>query len=209
MNWRLASRLSVITLAILVVLLVLTVQNGSSLLSRAESIFTHSPTLQGDDLGGTPAPSFTLTDQNGTSVSLAQFHGKPVILTFLYTHCPDECPLTAEKLHSAMLELGSDATRIGVLAVSTDPIGYTPATARYFTRVHNMQNYWHYLIGTRSQLSPIWNNYNVYVENEQNSTNHSIALYIIDKQGHERAFFGSTDFTPDQVKQDIQTLLKE
>lgn len=209
MSWRLASRLSVITLAILVVLLVLTVQNGSSLLSRAQSLFTHTPSLQGDDLGGTPAPNFTLTDQNGAQVSLAQFRGKPVILTFLYTHCPDACPLTAERLHEAMLALGPDASKIGVLAVSTDPVGDTMSAAQHFSQTHNMQNYWHYLIGTRAQLSPVWNSYSIYVQNQPTSTNHSLAIYIIDKQGHERTLFTDTSFTPDQIKQDMQILLKE
>ena len=213
MNWRLASRLSVITLAVLVVILVLTVQDGHSLVSTVTNIFgSHSAgaaSLQGDNLGSTPAPNFTLTDQNGQQVSLAQYHGKPVILTFLYTHCPDECPLTAERLHAAMLALGPDASKIGVLAVSTDPVGDTKSAAQNFTQAHNMQNYWHYLIGSRSQLSPVWKNYNIYVQNQQALTDHTLAIYIIDKQGNERAFFGGTDFTPDQVKQDMQMLLKE
>src|SRR5262249_14671779 len=54
--------------------------------------------LKGYDLGGVPAPGFSLRDQNGAAVSLGALAGGPVVLTFLYTHCPDECPLTAEKL---------------------------------------------------------------------------------------------------------------
>ncbi|HCI78989.1 MAG TPA: hypothetical protein DHW02_04800, partial [Ktedonobacter sp.] len=91
----------------------------------------------------------------------------------------------------------------------TDPVGDTKSAAQNFTQAHNMQNYWHYLIGSRSQLSPVWKNYNIYVQNQQALTDHTLAIYIIDKQGNERAFFGGTDFTPDQVKQDMQMLLKE
>src|SRR5215467_16310528 len=54
--------------------------------------------LRGYDLGGVPAPGFSLRDQNGAVISLAALAGRPVVLTFMYTHCPDECPLTAEKL---------------------------------------------------------------------------------------------------------------
>src|SRR5690242_14255293 len=119
MNWRLASRLSVITSAILVVIVVTIIQqrniSGSS--------------LQGTGMGGSPAPNFRLTDQFGKSVSLAQFRGKPVVLTFLYTHCPDICPLTAEHLHSTMLELGKDAQNVAILAVSTDPLRDDQAAA--------------------------------------------------------------------------------
>ncbi len=207
MNWRLASRLSVITLAILVVVIVTVIQNNRGMFSGTAS--AGSSGLQGDDLGGTPAPNFTLTDQNGKQVSLAQFKGRPVVLTFLYTHCPDQCPLTAERLHSSMVTLGSDASKVGVVAVSTDPKGDTLQSAQKFTLQHNMQTYWHYLIGTQSTLSPIWDAYNVYAQGQQQSVDHTLAVYIIDKQGHERAFFGGNSFSPDQITTDLKILLKE
>ncbi|GAC1424054.1 MAG: hypothetical protein NVS4B1_34800 [Ktedonobacteraceae bacterium] len=207
MNWRLASRLSVITLAILVVVIVTVIQNNKGMFSGTAS--AGSSGLQGSDLGGTTAPNFTLTDQNGKQVSLSQFKGHPVVLTFLYTHCPDQCPLTAERLHSSMVALGSDATKVGVIAVSTDPNGDTLQAAQKFTLQHNMQDYWHYLIGTQQTLTPIWTAYNVYAQGQQQSVDHTLAIYIIDKQGHERAFFGGNNFNPDQVTTDLKILLKE
>ncbi len=207
MNWRLASRLSVITLAILVVVIVTIIQNNKGVFSSTGS--ASSSGLQGSDLGGTSAPNFTLTDQNGKQVSLSQFKGRPVVLTFLYTHCPDQCPLTAERLHSSMVTLGSDASKVGVVAVSTDPKGDTLQAAQKFTLQHNMQTYWHYLIGTQNTLSPVWDAYNVYAQGQQQSVDHTLAVYIIDKQGHERAFFGGNSFSPDQITTDLKILLKE
>ncbi len=207
MNWRLASRLSVITLTVLVIVIVLLIQNNRGLFSGTPA--ASSSGLQGSDLGGTPAPNFTLTDQNGMQISLAQFKGRPVVLTFLYTHCPDQCPLTAEHIHASMLSLGSDASKVGVLVVSADPKGDTTQTVQAFTKQHNMQDYWHYLIGTQATLSPVWNAYNVYVQGQQQSVDHSLATYIIDKQGRERAFFGGSDFTPNQMTTDLKILLKE
>ena len=215
MNWRLASRLSVITLAALVVIIVAVLGTRSGGLTSNASNLTpaaNSSGLQGTDLGGVPAPNFRLTDQFGKPVSLAQFKGKPVVLTFLYTHCPDQCPLTAEKLHAVMLSLGSDAQRVGVVAVSTDPKRATTAAALNFSQVHRMQNYWHYLLGTESELSPVWSSYSVYAAPTPTSTGgsvaHTTAVYIIDKQGRERVFFGS-DFTSEQLTKDLQILLKE
>ncbi len=212
MNWRLASRLSVITFAILVVVLVTLIQNNKGLFSTTQSTVsfgTSSSGLQGSDLGGTPAPDFSLTDQNGKQVSLSQFKGQPVVLTFLYTHCPDQCPLTAEKLHTALSSLGSDASKVGVLAVSTDPKGDTINTAQTFTQQHNMQGYWHYLVGPQDKLSPVWSSYNVYAQGQQQSVDHTLAIYMIDKQGHERAFFGGNTFKPEQIETDLKILLKE
>ena len=215
MNWRLASRLSVITLAALVLIIVAVLGTRSGGLTSNASNLTpaaNSSGLQGTDLGGVPAPNFRLIDQFGRPISLAQFKGKPVVLTFLYTHCPDQCPLTAEKLHAVMLSLGSDAQRVGVVAVSTDPKRDTTAAALNFSQVHRMQNYWHYLLGTESELSPVWSSYSVYAAptptSNGGSVAHTTAVYVIDKQGRERVFFGS-DFTSEQLTKDLQILLKE
>ncbi len=204
MNWRLASRLSVLTMAVLVIVVVTIAQTNKGLFSGASTAG-----LQGSDLGRTMAPNFTLTDQNGTQVSLAQFKGKPVILTFLYTHCPDQCPLTAERLHTALVALGGDAAKVGVIAVSTDPKGDTMAAAQKFTLQHGMQDYWHYLTGTQDTLSPVWASYNIYAQGQQQSVDHTLAIYLIDKQGRERSFYGGTNFKPDQITGDLKILLKE
>src|SRR5579883_2496096 len=158
MSWRLASRLSVLLLALLVVVIVAIIgERGDSLTGNASG--TTPSGLQGTNLGGTPAPDFHLTDQFGKQISLSQFKGEPVILTFLYTHCPDVCPLTAEKLHSTMQMLNGDAQKVGIIAVTIDPARDNQAAALSFSKSHNMQDYWHYLTGPRNQLSPIWSNY--------------------------------------------------
>ncbi len=133
--------------------------------------------------------------------------GKPVVVTFLYTHCPDICPLTAEKLHTALQGLGSQAQQVGVIAISTDPKGDTLAAAMNFSQAHNMENYWHYLIGTRNQLSPVWSNYHIYAAANQQTIAHSTGVFLIDKYGNERIFLGD-DFKPGQVTSDLQALLK-
>ena len=108
-----------------------------------------------------------------------------------------------------MVMLGGDATNVGVVAVSTDPKGDTQSAAQKFTLQHNMQGYWHYLLGTQDTLTPIWSAYNVYAQGQQQSVDHSLAVYIIDKQGRERAYFGGNNFTPNQVASDLKMLLKE
>lgn len=210
MNWRLASRLSVITLAVLVVVLVTLIQryeSGATNVSGSNNT-NNSSGLVGTDLGRKAAPDFRLTDQFGKQVALSDFKGMPVILTFLYTHCPDECPLTAEKLHNTMLKLGSDAQKVAVLAISTDPKGDTIASALSFSKTHNMTDYWHYLVGTQQSLNTVWSNYSIYAQSYQQSVNHSLATYVIDKQGLERVLLDNT-FTPDQMAANVQQLLKE
>jgi protein SCO1 len=205
-NWRLASRLSVITFAILVIIVVTVIQQQRSAASRSDTTLPSG--LAGTKLDSLPAPNFQLTDQSGKQISLAQFKGKPVVLTFMYTHCPDICPLTAEHLHSTMLKLGSDAKDVAILAVSTDPKRDDQAAAIKFTQEHNMQDYWHYLIGTNAQLSPIWSSYGVDAQQQQMMVSHSYAIFVIDKQGKERAFVDH-NFSPDQLASYLETLVHD
>jgi protein SCO1/2 len=206
-NWRLASRLSVITLAILVVILVTLLQRHEAGTPQANTaIGPDASGLQGSDLGGAPAADFRLTDQFGKQIALSQFKGKPVVLTFLFTHCPDVCPLTAEKLHATQQLLGSDAQNIGILAVSTDPKRDTVEAALNFSQAHSMQAAWHFLVGTQDLLSPVWSNYHIFAD--AGTGNHSLGVFVIDKQGRQRVFL-SHEFTPEQLKENLKILLKE
>ena len=213
MNWRLASRLSVVTLALLVVLTVavlgLRTTTGAPVTSL-NSTPTTSSGLQGTDLGGVTAPAFSLHDQFGKVVTLAQFAGKPVVLTFMYTHCPDVCPIMAERLHSVMVGLGADAQqRVAVVAISVDPRGDSVAAALNFSQVHHMADYWHFLVGTHEELAPVWTKYAIDAQPAASTVSmHTAILYVIDKQGHERALLDQ-DFTTAQLSGDLKTLLGE
>jgi protein SCO1/2 len=209
MSWRLASRLSVVTLALLVVIVVAFWGLRTNNTTVGATPSTNQSGLQGTDLGSTPAPDFRLSDQLGRQVALSQFRGEPVVLTFMYTRCPDVCPLTAEKLHQVQLLLGGDAARVEMLAVSIDPRGDTRTAAQKFSQTHKLTKNWHYLIGTHDQLSPVWNAYSVYAQDAvQNKITHTDALYLIDKQGRERVFFAD-DFTNEQLTSDLKVLLAE
>lgn len=211
MSWRLASRLSVITLALLVVLIVafLSLRNSTAGVVKTNSSASQTG-LQGTDLGSIPAPDFQLKDQLGNSIALAQFKGKPVVLTFLYTHCPDVCPLTAEKLHATMQSLGQNAQQVAVLAVSMDPKGDTAAAAQNFSKVHKMGDYWHFLLGAHDELAPVWASYSVDAQAATSSgtVSHSSAIYVIDKQGRERVLLDN-DFSSNQLAADLKILLGE
>lgn len=210
-NWRLASRLSVITLAVLVVILVTVLQQRNQAMTAAQQSgaeTTNAYGLQGTDLNAAPAPDFRLTDQFGKPVALSQFKGKPIVLTFLYTHCPDVCPLTAEKLHSALQMLGKDAQNVGVIAVSTDPQRDDQAAALSFSKAHRMQDSWHYLIGSQTQLSSVWTDYHIYAQQQQQTVNHSMGIYLIDKEGRQQVY-EDTDFTATQLANNLKILLKQ
>jgi protein SCO1 len=146
--------------------------------------------LTGDVLPPRAAPQFRLTDQFGRSVSLSQFRGRPVILTFMQANCTGLCPLTTETLRRALAEVGPPSTRVAVLAVSADPEGDTRPAVLRFSRQHQLLHRWHYLLGSREQLRPVWHRYYIYVAppNAPNKLKggHTSAVYLLDAQGRER-----------------------
>ncbi|HEU5361682.1 MAG TPA: SCO family protein, partial [Gaiellaceae bacterium] len=82
-----------------------------------------------------PAPPIALHDARGTPVTLAAQRGRYVLVTFIYTHCPDVCPLITQNLNAALRNLGAQQRgRVRVLAVSVDPKGDTAAAVRAYER---------------------------------------------------------------------------
>lgn len=79
-----------------------------------------------------PAADFALTDHEGRAVTLRSYRGAPVLLFFGYTHCPDVCPLTLDRLTRALRAAGRDARDVRVLLVTLDPARDTPAALKTY-----------------------------------------------------------------------------
>lgn len=174
--------------------------------------------LSGTDLGGTPAPAFSLIDQTGTTVSLAGLRGRVVTVSFLYTSCPDICPLTAGKLAQAYQQLsGPEQQRTALVAITVDPERDTPDRRSAFARAHGLDGALAFLGADRTLLAPIWLAYGVAVERDasgsatavSNTISHTAATYLIDQDGRERELLIDQDFTADRLAQDVRILLRE
>ena len=166
------------------------------------------PTLAGTDLGATDAPDFTLTDGvTGRAVTLSAQRGQVIALTFLYTTCPDVCPLTATRFRATQTELQADASRVTFIAVSVDPDRDTPKAVQDFSTAHGLAANWYYLVGGRAQLSPVWNAYGIGVQAGSTTVTHNDAVYLIDARGRERVLLHSEDLARD-LTNDLRALLK-
>ena len=166
------------------------------------------PTLAGTDLGATDAPDFTLTDGvSGRAVTLSAQRGQVVALTFLYTSCPDVCPLTATRFRSAQTELQGDASRVTFIAVSVDPDRDTAQAVQAFSSAHGLASNWFYLVGGRAQLSPVWASYGIGVQAGSTALTHNDAVYLIDARGRERVLLHSEELATD-LTSDLRALLK-
>jgi protein SCO1/2 len=166
------------------------------------------PTLAGTELGATDAPEFTLTDGvSGHAVTLSAQRGQVVALTFLYTTCPDVCPLTATRFRASQAELQGDSSRVTFIAVSVDPDRDTPKAVQDFSASHGLNSNWYYLIGGRAQLSPVWAAYGIGVQAGSSTVTHNDAVYLIDARGRERVLLHSEDLARD-LTNDLRALLK-
>jgi protein SCO1/2 len=149
----------------------------------------------GGGFRGTPAPAsgvaadFALRDQSGKVVQLSAQRGKVVLLTFLYTTCPDVCPLIASNMNQALRDLGTRRAAVRVLAVSTDPAGDTPKAVRAYVAAHRLLPQFHYLIGSQADLKPIWKAYNVLVERQGDQVLHTTFVLLIDRAGKPKLFY--------------------
>jgi protein SCO1/2 len=166
------------------------------------------PTFAGTELDAIDAPDFTLTDGlTGRAVTLSAHRGQVVALTFLFTTCPDVCPLTASRFRAAQDQLQGDASRVTFIAVSVDPDRDTPEAVRVFSAAHRLTSNWYYLVGGRAQLAPVWAAYGIGVQAGSTAVTHNDAVYLIDRRGRERVLLHSEDLATDLVN-DLRVLLR-
>jgi cytochrome oxidase Cu insertion factor (SCO1/SenC/PrrC family) len=114
-----------------------------------------------------PAPGFSLTDQNGRTVSLAGLRGKVVLMTFLDPVCTSDCPIIAQEFKQTGQMLGAQAKNVELVAVVANPTYRSTAFTRAFDRQEGLTTVpdWLYLTGSLSQLGAVWRHYGVTVEN--------------------------------------------
>lgn len=166
--------------------------------------------LVGTELGAAPAPDFTLTDAlSGQPLALSTLRGNVVALAFLYTNCPDTCPLTAERFREAQKALGPESERVRFVAVSVDPQGDTPESIRAFSADHRLDRNWYYLIGERNRLEAVWALYGVGAfSNGTVLVSHNDAIFLIDARGRERVLV-HTDTPLDDLTNNLRLLVRE
>jgi protein SCO1/2 len=153
------------------------------------------------------APDFALRDQHGRVVRLSRQRGKVVMLTFLYTHCPDACPLTATHLNDTLGALGTLRKNVVVLAVSVDPKGDTPSAVNTFVRAHRLRTEFHYLTGSAKALERVWRLYNVSaVRKGGPDVDHTLYVLVLDRTGKSRVLFDSLA-KPAAMEHDVKLLL--
>jgi cytochrome oxidase Cu insertion factor (SCO1/SenC/PrrC family) len=158
--------------------------------------------------GTRAAPAIdTLRDQTGQVFSLASLRGRTVAVVFFDSHCHAACPLQGRALAAAERSLPAGERPV-LVAVSVNPAD-TPASAARAAHAWGLSRVspWHWVMGTRAQLAPIWAAYHVYVSPHpiDGDIAHTEALYLVDRRGDERSAY-MWPFAGKFVTADLRTL---
>jgi len=154
------------------------------------------------------APPIALRNYLGNRVTLAEYRGRVVLVTFLYAHCPDVCPLIASNLRVALNLLGPRAKHVQVIAVSVDPHGDTPAAVASFVGNHEMTGRMQYLLGSAAELSRTWEAWGVGAQRDASQPQlvaHSALVYGVSAHGTLTTIYPS-NFEPAQIVHDVPVL---
>ncbi|HEY7829838.1 MAG TPA: SCO family protein [Solirubrobacteraceae bacterium] len=156
-----------------------------------------------------PAPSLRLHNYLGNAVNIASYRGKAVLVTFLYTNCPDVCPLITANLRVALSMMSpQQAAKTQVIAVSVDPRGDTSKAVAAFLKRHEMTGRMQYLIGSAHELAHVWQEWNVGSEQDAQQpqlVNHSGLVYGISASGKLTTLYAA-NFKPSDIAHDAPLL---
>jgi protein SCO1/2 len=155
------------------------------------------------------APPLKLRNYLGQPVDISSYRGKAVLVTFLYTNCPDICPLIASNLRVAQNLMGAKTSaKTQIIAVSVDPKGDTPKAVGAFLARHEMTGRMQYLVGSAHELAKVWQAWGVGSERDANQPqfiNHSGLIYGVTGSGKRLSIYAA-DFKPAEIAHDVPLL---
>jgi protein SCO1/2 len=129
---------------------------------------------------------FTLTDQNGRNVTDQDFKGKPFLVFFGFTNCPDVCPTTLFEISEILRTLGPDADRVRALFITVDPERDTPDVMKDY--LSSFDPHLSGLTGDPAAIAAVAKTYRVYfkkvpLDRGGYTMDHTAIVYLMDKNG--------------------------
>ena len=162
-----------------------------------------------DPVPGSPAPAFSLTDQDGRRISLEGLRGKSVVVTFIYTRCPlpDYCPLMTDNFSEIRKLLDADRAvgpKVELVSISIDPEYDTPGVMRAYAAEHAGANGavpegWAFATGTPEEIRRVAESYGLVYQTENGQIVHSLRTAVIGPDGVLVKVFRGNEWKPAEV----------
>jgi len=179
---------------------------------------TNSSVATSEPKPGDAVPNFSLVNQDAKSIRIHGYRGKALLLTFIYTRCPqpEYCTLMSTNFAAIDKELQKDAAlyeKTHLLSISFDPAYDTPKVLRSYGAAHtgnfNKETFkhWEFATGKPEQVKEIAQFFGLTYMQETNEIVHSLKTAIITPEGRLYKLYSGNDWKPEEVLNDLRTLL--
>src|SRR4051794_33959304 len=165
-------------------------------------------------LRGVTAPAaiggpFQLTDQSGQAVTEKDLRGKPTLIFFGFTHCPDICPTSLFEISEVLRAMGEDADRVNAYFISVDPERDTTAAMKDY--LSSFDPHLKGLTGDPNEVAKVISAYRVYarkvpLKEGDYTMDHTALIYLMDRDGKFVSPF-NLKRTPEEAAKDLKRYL--
>jgi protein SCO1/2 len=176
-------------------------------------------------------PEFSLMNIDANLINLSDYEGQVVIVSFVYTRCPDVCPIVSSNLRWIAQNLSDDyGTNFSIISITVDPWWDTHYTLNDYATLRNLN--WPHLTGEVEDIEPVWEAFHVGLQTYANSSyeedngtqgssetsgrhhpdylvDHSTATIIIDKNHQQRVRWDDLDWEVELFAEDVKYLINE
>lgn len=170
----------------------------------------------GDALYDLSSDTYQLRDTDSTLVNFPEdFTGNISVISFIYTNCPDVCPIITANMTNIQKEL-EDSSGINFIEISFDPERDTPSVLKEYKNLYGLNNQFTLLTGQTATIDTLLSNLDIIAEKTivdslgHDSSNyamrHSNTIYLMDQNGYIRAEYPAHRVPPEHVTEDIQNL---
>ena len=162
---------------------------------------------------GDAVPDVVLVDQSGRSLRLAEYRGRALAVTFVFTRCPmpDFCPLMMRNFQAAHATLARDAAlaaRTHLLTISFDTKHDTPEVLRAFGKPFQKTatpfTHWTLATGKDEVIRELGGALGLDYVEEDRSFTHNLRTAVLDRDGKLRRLFGGNEWTPEELVAELK-----
>ena len=155
-----------------------------------------------------PPVDFSLRNEDGKLVRMADLRGDVVVISPTYATCDETCPVIAQQIRGALDDIsGAERDRIKAFALSVDPDNDDPTAAKAFLLKRRLRGYLEYLLGTRQELQPVWREFGFAPQTD--AQEHNSYVLLLDGRGRQRVGFPPNFVTPEALAHDLRLLVRE
>ena len=152
---------------------------------------------------------FQLTDQSGQTVTDKEMQGRPTLIFFGFTHCPDVCPTSLFEISEVLRAMGQDADKVNAYFISVDPERDTTGAMKDY--LSSFDPHLKGLTGPPDDLAKVISEYRVYakkvpLKDGDYTMDHTALVYLMDREGKFVAPF-NLKRTPDEAASDLKRYL--